>query len=122
VLAQRLNLFAPAALRVVHTYLHGVVQLSVKDDVDYAKGLSQMALHRRPPTHFVMNQLSAAVRDHLPPGSTWWTDISHPFPPDFAGHPYARLCAEDRTSSAIEYFCSDKSSATLVSQLLDLKA
>ena len=121
-IAQRLNVFSPAALRLVHTYLDGVMPLTVSDDVDYAKGLSQLALHRRPPTHFVMNQLSSSVRDHQPPGSVWWTDISHSFPPDFEGNTYARLFAEDRTSFAIEHFCSDKGSATLVSQLVELKA
>jgi hypothetical protein len=38
------------------------------------------------------------LRDTMPPGHVWWTDVSNMRPPDFDGNVYSRLFAEERTS------------------------
>ena len=69
-----------------------------------------------------INAISRGIRESTPPGSTWWTDISHAFVPDFDGNCYGRIFAEEHTSYALEYYCADKTTAALVKQLTSLQS
>ena len=57
------------------------------------------------------------LRDTVPHGYVWWTDVSNQRPPDFDGHVYSRLFAEERTGCAHTYYSSRKDAVTLIEHI-----
>jgi hypothetical protein len=94
---------------------------SVVPGTDYSQGYASNIM-KAPPIHATRYTLSSAIRDAMPPGHVWWTDVSNMRPPDFQGNTYSRLFAEERTSYAVTTYSSRKDSGTLVSQLEELRA
>ena len=72
---------------------------------------------RRPNIYHSRPPLSIAIKDHMPPGSVWYTDISLQRPPDHQGHRYSRLFAEEHFGYASTYYSANKDSDTLTLQL-----
>ena len=93
---------------------------TVVPDTDYSQGYASNIM-KAPPIHATRYTLSAAIRDAMPPGHVWWTDVSNARPPDFQGNTYSRLFAEERTSYALTLYAPRKDSATLVAQLDELR-
>ena len=94
---------------------------SVVPGTDYSQGYASNIM-KAPPIHATRYTLSSSIRDAMPPGHVWWTDVSNTRPPDFQGHTYSRLFAEERTSFAVTLYSSRKDSSTLVSQLEEMRA
>ena len=84
--------------------------------------MGQYALHRGGPVHRVVNQVTQSIRDVMPPGSTWWTDISHQHEPDFEDNQYGRIFCEEHTGYAQEYFSHEKTCASLLVHLRQLQS
>jgi len=102
-LAQRLNLRDGAAYRAFRqANPYGIADDAPwpEDSADFSQGLHYLGSGRRPPAHHTRHAISATIRDYMPPGHTWWTDISLQRPPDFEGNTYSRLFAEDNTTYA----------------------
>ncbi len=110
VLAARFNVFDHDAMRATCTAMGGVKGLMPVATRDYSGGWAAQALFRSPPVKHTLNLLALEVWEHALPGSVWWTDISHQYPPDFHSDCYARLFAEEHTAYAIQYYYPNKSS------------
>jgi hypothetical protein len=106
-IAERLNLKDGAAYRA----FRNASPFGIADDAPRPKddtapidqeyfvtgaGRKPSIFHSRPP-------LSIAIRNHMPPGSVWFTDISLQRPPDHQGNCYSRLFAEEHCGYASTY-------------------
>jgi hypothetical protein len=120
-IAERLNLKDGAAYRA----FRNASPFGIADDAPWPKddtapidqeyfvtgaGRKPSIFHSRPP-------LSVAIRNYMPPGSVWFTDISLQRPPDHQGHCYSRLFAEEHCGYASTYYSASKDSDTLTRQL-----
>jgi len=115
--AARFNLFDHDALADFHLVNMGVSQFHVDKTKDYSNGILYRANGKRAPRQHAVNQISLEIRLHTPRGYTWYTDISHPHPPDFEGNVYSRLFTEMKTSFTRVLFSKRKDTATLVQHL-----
>ena len=93
------------------------VKRQIEVGKDYSRGLASAALLKAPAIHATRYTISATLRDAVPPGHVWWTDISNMRPPDYDGHVYSRLFAEERTGCATTFYSARKDAATLIDQL-----
>ena len=123
-LADRFNLHSADAIRTfIAASPHGVaevLQTRIDNDADYSQGYASAATLKAPPIHATRYTLSTALRDAMPHGHVWWTDISNTHPPDFAGHTLSRLFAEERTNYALTFYSSRKDSRTLIEHIKEL--
>jgi len=119
--AERFNLFDHDALANFHLVVNGVAPFPVDRKHDYSNGLLQRAMGRRAPTHTTLNQLTMEIREHIPNGHTWWTDISHPHTPDFAGNRYTRTFAEQNTGRVRLTFSARKDTQSLLRDLENMR-
>ena len=121
VLAERLNLNTASALAsFVDACPLGVasgIKRLLEPGKDYSRGLASAALLKAPAIHASRYTISVALRDSVPHGHIWWTDVSNARPPDFDGHVYSRLFAEERTGCATTFYSSRKDAATLLEQM-----
>ena len=120
--AERFNLFDHDALAGFHLVANGVFPFSVDRKHDYSNGLLQRAMGRRAPTHATLNKLTMEIREHVPRGHTWWTDISHKHSPDFDGNCYSRTFAEQNTGRVRLTFSARKTTEALLRDLDDMQA
>ena len=119
--AARFNIFGPDRLKQFPGVVLGVIPYSVDSTRDYSNGEAAIASRRMTPTSPLLNGLSMAIREALPPGHTWWSDVSNKHQPDFEGHRYTRLFADERTTYAKAFFSASKDSSTLLTQLEELE-
>ena len=84
---------------------------------DYSRGLATAALLKTPAIHASRYTISMTLRDTMPPGHVWWTDVSNMRPPDFDGNVLSRLFAEERTGCAATFYATRKDTATLIDQM-----
>jgi hypothetical protein len=119
-LAQRLNLRDGAAYRAFRqANPYGIADNAPwpEDTADFSQGLHYLGAGRRPPAHHQRHVIAATLRNYMPPGHVWWTDISLQRLPDFAGNTFSRLFAEENTTFACTYYSARKDSSTLIAQL-----
>ena len=76
---------------------------------------------RTAPARAHLNLTSLAIRERLLPGEQWWADIGHRHDPDWQGNQYMRLFAEEKTGYAVPLFSVDKSTASLLVQLVAME-
>jgi hypothetical protein len=122
--ADRFNIFDPAALLAFQDTvgIRGVAQFKVNPKVDYSVGIAQRAMGRKAPTRQGLNQLTMEIRESIPPGHAWWTDISHKHEPDFAGNLYRRTFLEQRTGRVCITSSKRKDTVTLLRDLETMHA
>ena len=89
---------------------------------DYSRNLVLAALLKTPAIHATRYTYSATLRESVPPGCVYWTDVSNVLPPDFDGSIVSRLFAEERTSYAITFYAARKDTATLVEHIQQLSS
>ena len=119
-LADRLNIFGPEQLRLMSSVVEGVATgAHVSPTKDYSAGLLHRARGRTSPARKKLNITAWQVRQRLAPGDMWWADIGHVHPPDWRGDTYCRTFAEEHTGVVVPYFCSSKSTAALIAQLVE---
>ena len=99
----------------------GISSFPVDPHVQYGGSVAQRARGKAPARRRELNLVSAAIRDHAPRGSVWWTDLSNPHPPDYKGDMYARLFAEEGTGYVRLLFCATKSTADLLEHLANME-
>ena len=87
---------------------------------DYSRGLAAGALLKAPAIHASRYTYSMTLRDAVPHGHVWWTDVSNQRPPDFDGNVYSRLFAEERTGCAHTFYSARKDAATLIEHIGDM--
>ena len=85
-LAARFNLTSAAAIRTfVEACPYGVPSSLVQElapTTDYSQGYATASTLKAPPFHASRYRLSVGIRDVMPHGHVWWTDISNAHPPD----------------------------------------
>ena len=72
---------------------------------------------KAPPVHARRHSISRAIREAVPPGHVWFTDVSNQRERDFEGNTYSRVIACERTQAAQTFYASRKDSATLLAHL-----
>ena len=122
--ADRFNIFDHDALLSFHDTIgiRGAAPFKVDRRADYSAGIAQRAMGRRAPTRQALNQITMEIRESIPPGHAWWTDISHKHVPDFAGNVYRRIFAEQRTGRVCITFSKRKDTLSLLRDLESMHA
>ena len=72
---------------------------------------------KRHPVFSQRPTFSLTLKDCMPPGSTWYSDISLPRTPDTDGYTYSRLFADEHTGYGVIYPSSRKDTDTLCAHL-----
>ena len=89
---------------------------TLKPTTVFAQGLASGVM-KAPPVHARRHSISRAIREAVPPGHVWFTDISNQREADFRGHTYSRVFADEGTHTAYTCYASRKDAATLLEHL-----
>ena len=120
ILAERLNLKDGAA----YTAFRKASPFGIADDAPwpdpdttYDRPHHLAGAGKKHPVFSQRPTFSLTLKDCMPPGSTWYTDISLQRPTDIDGYSYSRLFAEEHTGYASIYPSSRKDTDTLCAHL-----
>ncbi len=99
----------------------GVFEFPVSPHTAYGASIAQRAGGKASARRRELNQVSATIWEHTPRGFVWWTDLSNSHVPDYQGNMYARMFAEEGTGYVRLLFCATKSTAGLLTHLLNME-
>jgi hypothetical protein len=120
VVAERLNLKDGAA----YAAFRKASPCGIPDDAPwpdatttYSKEHHITGASHKPPVFSTRSTFSRALKEFMPPGSTWYSDVSLQRQPDCDGNAYSRLFAEETTGYGLTYYAPRKDTNTLCTQL-----
>ena len=121
--SERLNIRTSAGMKAFlgAKGYSGVMSFLVPPDATYDASITQRAQGKAPARRHELNQVPAYIRERMPLGHVWWTDLSNPHVADYQGAQYARMFAEERTGYVRLLFCATKSTADLLGHLLQME-